>query len=82
MQNKGSFAYKWLNEKREIEPYDENQIKFFRDINYFWDKLKNYLENKMPNINIIDLTYLNYIPHYDFPFGNSAMYYDKEFLIY
>jgi hypothetical protein len=82
--NKGSFAYKWLNEKREIELYDENQIKFFRDINYFWDKLNNYLENKMPNINIIDLTYSNYISDYDFPFGNSAMHYEsayyKEFL--
>ncbi len=55
--NKGYFAYKWKNEKGQILDYADHQITFFRDINYFWDKINNYFQYKMPNIKIIDLRF-------------------------
>lgn len=75
--NKGRFTYKYRDINGEIKFFGDQEL--IERNNYFWDKVDNYFENMLPNVNIIDLTNTPFIGDERYPFGKSFSHYESAY---
>ncbi|WP_420976138.1 DUF6270 domain-containing protein [Bacillus vallismortis] len=75
--NKGRFTSKYKNTSGEIISFGDQEL--INRNNYFWDKVDNYFEYRLPNVKIIDLTNTPFIGDERYPFGKSFSHYESAY---
>ncbi|BET53449.1 DUF6270 domain-containing protein [Bacillus subtilis] len=75
--NKGRFTSKYKDSNGEIKPFGDQDL--INRNNYFWDKVDNYFEYKLPSVKIIDLTNTPFIGDERYPFGKSFSHYESAY---
>ncbi|AUZ28073.1 DUF6270 domain-containing protein [Bacillus cabrialesii] len=75
--NKGRFTSKYKDVNGEVKPFGDQDL--INRNNYFWDRVDNYFEYKLPNVKTIDLTNTPFIGDERYPFGKSFSHYESAY---
>lgn len=75
---KARMTDKYYNKNKDIKIFDNDRY-LVRRSNYYFEIMENYILNKMPNIQVIDLNKFNYIGDEKFPYGQSTNHYQSEY---